>query len=706
MIFERDGFLSARAVWLRDYSGEMNRTALFRACVPKGENTILNIAGQSTYQVFINGKFVFFGPSRAGHGFYRVDHLPIEEHLTKENNELCVLVSGYHCNSFYLVNEPAFFMCELSDMGDVFCATGTDAWQGYLYTQKLQRVERYGFQRPFCEVYDFSKMTPLAYGVPSELAILESLDGTLIKREVSYPSFPFESHKAIIERGRVEMADTYTPFSAWWTNKIGKECSGFSSDDLELSTTAIIDKLKLIKTNEDLSTELCASSYLTLEMNANITGLVRVVLTARSDTTLCLTFDELLTDGTVSYSRADCVNALIFKLQGGKKYTLITAEPYTFKYMNAISLGGEISLESLGVIRTDFNENEIIKRLKPKADEQIERIYKAAVETFRQNTYDIYMDCPSRERAGWLCDSFFTSRVEYLMSGKCRVEHAFLSNFLMGRQYSLIPNGMLPMCYPADHTDGNFIPNWAMWYVLEMKEYVERSGDKSFANEAKDRIYSLLEYLRGFENKNGLLERLKGWVFVEWSKCNSLTQNINYPTNMLYYLFKKTIASLYDDKSLYSQAEELKKAINSEAKIGIFYCDNSVYDEHGVSSLSGEITETAQYYAFFTGIADKENDRELWDVMINDFGSSRKQSNRWESIHFSNAFIGNYLRLDLLRQADMRTELEADIRGYFDYMAKTTGTLWEHDSPWASCNHGFASHVLVWLDYLGYLENK
>ncbi len=36
----------------------------------------------------------------------------------------------------------------------------------------------------------------------------------------------------------------------------------------------------------------------------------------------------------------------------------------------------------------------------------LKAIYDAAVETFRQNALDVYMDCPTRERAGWLCDSF------------------------------------------------------------------------------------------------------------------------------------------------------------------------------------------------------------------------------------------------------------------------------------------------------------
>ena len=36
-------------------------------------------------------------------------------------------------------------------------------------------------------------------------------------------------------------------------------------------------------------------------------------------------------------------------------------------------------------------------------------------------------------------------------------------------------------------------------------------------------------------------------------------------------------------------------------------------------------------------------------------------------------------------------------------MALLTGTLWENDNPHASCNHGFASHVvrLIFRDCLG-----
>ena len=58
MVFERDSFKTAKGIWLKEYEGALNRTALYRTAISKGNNTIMNIAGQSTYQVYINGEFV------------------------------------------------------------------------------------------------------------------------------------------------------------------------------------------------------------------------------------------------------------------------------------------------------------------------------------------------------------------------------------------------------------------------------------------------------------------------------------------------------------------------------------------------------------------------------------------------------------------------------------------------------------------------
>lgn len=323
------------------------------------------------------------------------------------------------------------------------------------------------------------------------------------------------------------------------------------------------------------------------------------------------------------------------------------------------------------------------------------------------------MDCPSRERAGWLCDSFFTGRVEKALTGKSEIEHNFLENFLLPTSFTCIPDGMLPMCYPADHYNGTFIPNWAMFYVIELEEYLGRTGDRALVDLAKDKISALMRWFEKYENEYSLLEDLDGWVFVEWSKSNELIKNVNFPTNMLYAMMLRSVCRLYGDRSAGEKADKIEKAINELSPIGIFYCDNALRGDDGQLHLSGKITETCQYYAFFCGTATPEENPELWKALLYDFGPQRVPRDKWpnlrpdakyQNVYPSNAFIGDYLRLELLFRYGEHEKLIENIKGYFLDMARTTGTLWESESAAGSCNHGFASHVIYWLDKMGLTE--
>ena len=64
------------------------------------------------------------------------------------------------------------------------------------------------------------------------------------------------------------------------------------------------------------------------------------------------------------------------------------------------------------------------------------------------------------------------------------------------------------------------------------------------------------------------------------------------------------------------------------------------------------------------------------------------------------------LRIEILSRHGETARIYEEAIGYWQMMAETTGTLWEHDKPSASCNHGFASHAAVVLrrDILGVRE--
>ena len=105
---------------------------------------------------------------------------------------------------------------------------------------------------------------------------------------------------------------------------------------------------------------------------------------------------------------------------------------------------------------------------------------------------------------------------------------------MLPERFEHLPEGMLPMCYPADHNDGVFIPNWALWFVVQLEEYTQRGGDMQLAAALEDKVLGLFDYFKPFLNEDGLLEKLESWVFVEWSAANRFVQDVNYPSNMLY----------------------------------------------------------------------------------------------------------------------------------------------------------------------------
>ena len=700
MIHREYSFRAAKPVYESGKDKELNHAIKIEAEVGKYNDLTLAVSGYTGYQVYINGEFVHYGPARAGRGYYKVDELNISAYLTKESNLISIVATGCYVSSFEWLKEPSFVIAELISGDDVIAYTGGDGWRAYSILEKITRVQRYSYQRAFAEVYDFDRCLR-----NEEIRLAVTENRKFIARDVSYPDFPREAVSSVLCCGSAGVFEPQSYYNKREIVNAGSTVDGFAVSDTETISIRDAQRIRLSKTENvgSIPKSLGKNEYISAAMKGNTTGLIETCVKCITDAELYLTFDEVQTNGEIDFTRNSTSNVVVYKLKGGETYNLITLEPYTFKYINAISLSGAIEIKYLGIIRTEFNESEIVKKLdRTKADGVIERIYDAACETFRQNTFDIYMDCPSRERAGWLCDSFFTARVERLMSGKSTVEKAFLSNFLMEENYRGIPDGMLPMCYPSDFKTPEYIPNWAMWYFVELKEYLERTGDTELVEAARGKAFRLANYFKKYENSDGLLEKLDGWIFVEWSMCNKLVQDVNYPTNMMYYRFLMTLSELYGNEEFKEKALKLKDVIREKSRNGLFFSDNSVYRD-GELKLTGECTETCQYYAFFTGIANPNEDAELWETMVNDFGPERSETGKWKNIYPSNAFIGNYLRLELLSENGIYDKLLANIRGYFDYMAVRTGTLWEHDREGASCNHGFASHVLVWLDKLGYL---
>nr|MBA3848197.1 hypothetical protein [Planctomycetota bacterium] len=496
----------------------------------------------------------------------------------------------------------------------------------------------------------------------------------------------------------------------WWQDQVPSQIAGFAQADLATDPLNALQakptaRIVRASTPYDPTTAIALADhgFAILDLGDNLTGFFSARVRCDRPCRLIMLFDEVARDdGDVDFMRACCVNAIEWTLAAGD-YALETIEPYTARHLKLLALDGGCAVHQVAL--RGYGNSESGRAAFACADRRLVRVFEAARATFAQNALDVFMDCPSRERAGWLCDSYFTGRVALDLCGTTTVERAFLENFLLPERFPGLPDGMLPMCYPADHDDGNFIPNWAMWFVLELEEYLARSGDRALIEDLKPRVAKLIAYLRGFENADGLLEKLPKWVFVEWSKANDFVQDVNYPSNMLWAGMLDAAARLYGVGEWSDRAARVRATVRGQSFDGTFFVDNAVRQD-GVLARTTNTTEVCQYFAFYFGVADRQRDAALWRILVDDFGPQRKASGKHPTVHPANAFIGNYVRLELLSAAGLAKQALDETLGYFLFMAERTGTLWENDGAYASCNHGFASHVahLYYRDVLGLAE--
>ena len=675
-------FNNAKPIWADDIKETKNVHLLLKAEVPRFH--CIKIATSGFYQLFVNGKFTAYGPARAGRGFFRVDEICTDDNIIGEKNTIEIILVSYGVDNFSNINQEPFVTCEVADGDSCICSTGGEKFRLYRLANYMQSISRYTFQRGFAESYICDDLhTPIEAGVKL------CGDKKYIVRDVPYPRYEHFKTEGFCFAGGFEMKKPET-YKMLQSERVGPE----KSMQFWPSEENITNELQELSFDKPFNIcmdniYLDAGEYAICSFPRECTGMISFRCKAEKDSVLYVTYDETLTgENTVDAHRLGCNAVVKYTLKKGE-YELISFEPVSMKYICFSALVGEVNISGVEVI--EYKNPAVTKEICTD-DAELNLIYDAAVETFLQNAVDIFTDCPSRERAGWLCDSYFLGKAEKYITDGNTIEKNFLGNFLMEDNYKYLPAGMLPMCYPADHLDTVYIPNWAMWLVAELEDYLGRTGDSRLIYEFKDKVLRLARFFEQYENGDGLLERLDKWVFVDWSESNNNVQDVSFPSNMMYAYMLECAAKMYDIDAFKIKADKIKAKIREVSFDGEFFCDNLIKTETGYKK-SGVCTESCQYYAFFTGTATKELYPGLWDTLVNDFGFDRK--NKYPDIPPSNAFIGNYIRLEILRREGLYDRLLGEVKGYFSYMARATGTLWEKVDDEASMNHGFASYAAL-----------
>ena len=723
--------MSAKPVWPKDEERTMNSFYRFRGEfeTKEGAKAVLRLTAGCDYKAWLDGEFVAFGPARTAPGFFRVDEWPFRTKPGK--NVMEIDVAGYNCNNFYLPDQTPFLQAEVVVDGRVVVRTAADGDFAAFTTGRVRKVPRFSYQRTFAEVWRL----PHAAGAAVPLA--EQPAKRLLPREWDKPDFSVTDGFRAVSREKVVWQPDAKVQSDRYIVSTQSNYKYFTVDELEENPYYDIQRLKTVQRSEEVRGRrlkvggkkegcwysLAAGEGIVFSGERETAGFPMLKVRCAEPVTIYFTFDELLQDdGSVNQFRAGTIGTLVWHLGRGE-HTLEGFEPIALKCARVLAIGGAAEVTAPAV-RTYMSPSANRASFKA-SDPALEKIFNAAKASYSANAVDCLTDCPIRERAGWLGDTFFTGRASKWLTGSPRNEQLFLDNFLRPADYGAEPKyrGLVPAVWPVDlMCDACFIPNWDFWFVLELEEFKARGGDPAVVQAFRPKVMDIVGWFDRHLNADGLLEKLPGWVFVEWSKANDLVQDVNYPSNMMYAKMLDAIDRLYGKSELKERAAKIRETVRHQALTPEgWYCDNAVRQKDGTLKLSGERTEICQYYAFFTGVADKERDALLWKRLVEDFGPERLQNakwreeglgarlhepmieGKWKEIWPANFIFGTCLRMELLSRDGRGAQIYRELRDYFLQMAEKTGTLWEHNDPRASCCHGFAAIAAEYLyrDVLG-----
>ena len=684
------------AVWAEGQKNQMNRAFAFVLDLGKKQMGEICLSAASCYKVIADGKLMGFGPNRTAHGYARAAVYPFNaQYITVE-------VQSHFVPNFCWVKREPFFACVLkTESGKEYFA---EDFNCFALSDRVQKVRRYSFQRGFCETYINEKDRTALYfckpqnafpRVKTEKAELPHL----LPSETLNPALSEIFAEKVIDSGYCKTSPEIAVYVDRTETLIGTVIEGFKRGEWQDFSTDEISRITYLS-----GAKSGDYAYETLDFSRIVTGIVEVEIIAGNAGEVFFAFDEILSDEklkAIKPFRGGTANVFKWTVKKAGVYNLSAFEPYAFRYANVITSAG---VKANVKVRA-YENPEAGKMLFECDDKKIEQIMEAARHTFAHNAVDLLTDCPSRERAGWLSDSFFSSVAERVFTGDNKVERAFLQNYILADK-SGHPKGMIPRCYPADYyEEGGFIPNWSLWYILEIYKYFAQYGYDETVEKSRANVEGILNYFVDFENEFGVLEDLKGWIFVEWSAANNSDHinGINVPSNACYYASLLAAAKVYGIKGLKEKAEKVKDYLLKNAYVDGFFVDNLIRNEKGDIIPTENYTETCQYYMFFFKCADKHTHKELFDKMLNEYGKSDSSASGGNPVKKqltpSNMIYGVYMRLELLMREQKRVELLNECVRYFYDMTQKTGTLWENNTASASCDHGFASYVSRFIIY-------
>jgi len=211
------------------------------------------------------------------------------------------------------------------------------------------------------------------------------------------------------------------------------------------------------------------------------------------DINYCETLDRIKVDGNSVTDEARNVTSPLTGI-----YTLGNSKAFRYVYITKdagveipdVSMLYEYKLE---VLKGSFRCN----------DEEVNKIWEVGAYTMQLTTREFFIDGIKRDRWTWSGDAIQSYLMNYYLSNDSETVKSTI----------WLLRGKDPV---TSHT--NTIMDYTFYWFLSVYDYYKYSGDSHFIEQLYPRMQTMMDYVLGRTNKNGMVEGQTGdWVFVDWA---------------------------------------------------------------------------------------------------------------------------------------------------------------------------------------------
>lgn len=708
---ERDRFREALPVWGSGIREKYNQFLGFYTRIELEEECDLEIriAARSYYRMYVNGKIFACGPARTAR-----HHCRIDVHFLRAVGKVHIAIetAAYdkpekYCNDCTM--EPGMLAAEVSDRsGRIFAATGkadkseiSGISEGeFCYTKlncRRSNVETMSHSRGIIEWYELKQeSTGWRFGdgrfVWKKPVVLDEKIIFLPRRSpyASLRPIPVKYFTGICDAVQGENPESgfvlsiARMFNEKWYASLPEE-NQFLEKLRGFQDAPFTGKYELAQ-GEQKAIRIIPGEHpaaVTFANEKTELGFLDFTVRAEEETIL----DVINTDHLSIWGELRANSYVTRYHLAPGTYHLTTFEPKLVRYVKMIFTtrgGAEVTYPQL----LDDSYPDDYSAYFSCSDGELNQIYEGARRTLRLSTLDIFMDCPQRERGGWLCDSHFAAQAAWQMFGQLGTEKDFIENFM---KTSGMWNGFFPEVYPGskeDESDPGFV-NWSYWLMTELCDYYDRSGDWKFVDECRTRVEEFVTGLLSLRGASGLIETERG-QFVDWSLANRdfALRPISVPNNCLAVFMLERLSDLYGREDWRAAASEMRGIIEKlDAQAGIFGGggDGAAY-RNGKMERTDCPTEGGQALELWSGFHLEDK---VWlKNFIHTMGPCPEYRSN-PNIGKANLFIGLMIRFDVLGRLGYVTELVREVKDvYLEELKLGSGTFFENINAFSGC-HGF-----------------